>query len=95
MPIASSRIRRGLCKGVRDKGMPVRMALLKERVFLHFQKTALVTERANEGERKYRRKVIKVGIDPHFSYANMLCDVAYSRAHGTATFILPDAAYLP
>jgi hypothetical protein len=79
-----------LVQEVRDKGVKRLMALLKERVFLHFQRTALVTERANEGERKYRRKVVKVGIDPHFSYANMLCDVAFSRAHGTATFLIPE-----
>jgi hypothetical protein len=80
----------GLVQEVQDKGTRRRMALLKERVFLHFQKTALVTERVDEAVRKMRRKVVKVGIDPHFSYANMLCDVAYSRAHGTATFILPE-----
>lgn len=81
----------GLTQEVREKSARINMALLKDRVFVHFQKTALVTERLREGERKYRRKVVKVGIDPHFSYANMLCDVAYSRAHGTATFILPEA----
>ena len=80
----------GLVQEVRDKGVRLQMALLKERVFVHFQRTALVTERANAGERKYRRKVVKVGIDPHFSYANMLCDVAFSRAHGTATFLIPE-----
>jgi hypothetical protein len=80
----------GLTQEVIDKGLRRRMAILKDRVFVHFQKTALVTERINEGERKFRRKVVKVGIDPHFSYANMLCDIAWSRAHGTATFILPE-----
>jgi hypothetical protein len=78
-----------LVQEVREKEARMRMALLKDRVFVHFQKTALVTERMREGERKYRRKVVKVGIDPHFSYANMLCDVAWARAFGTATFILP------
>lgn len=68
------------------------VSVLQDRVFLHFQKIALVTERINEGERKLRRKVEKVGIDPHYSYANMLCDVAWSRAHQTTTFILPDQA---
>jgi hypothetical protein len=79
-----------LVQEVRDKGVRRQMALLKERVFLHFQRTALVTERLHDGERKYRRKVVKVGIDPHFSYANMLCDIAFSRAHGTATFLIPE-----
>lgn len=60
----------------------------------HFTKTALVNEIDAEDEKKgikrYKRRVKKIGIDPHFSYANMLCDVAWSRAHGTATFILPE-----
>jgi hypothetical protein len=80
----------GLVQEVRDKGTRRMMALLKERVFVHFQRTALVTERINEGERKFRRKVVKVALDPHFSYANMLCDVAFARAHGTATFFIPE-----
>lgn len=56
----------------------------------HFTKTALVVEKDDDGTNKVKRYVQKIGIDPHFSYANMLCDVAWSRAHGTATFILPD-----
>jgi hypothetical protein len=74
------------------KGSRELKPILKDVVFTHFQRTALVTERINEGERKLRRRVVKVGTDPHFSYANMLCDVAYARAHGTATFILADGA---
>jgi len=34
---------------------------------------------------------MKVGIDPHFAYANMLCDVAWARSYGNTTFILPGA----
>jgi hypothetical protein len=37
-----------------------------------------------------RSKVLKVGLDPHFSFANMLCDVAWSRSHGTGIMILPN-----
>jgi len=60
----------------------------------HFTKTALVVE-LSEGDKKhgvkhYKRSVRKIGIDPHFSYANMLCDVAWARAHGTNLFIMPD-----
>lgn len=40
---------------------------------------------------KFKRVVRKIKIDPHFSYANQLCDVAWARAHGTATFIFPEA----
>lgn len=69
-------------------------ALVAPRAFQHFTKTALVMERDEETNR-YRRTVKKVGIDPHFSYANLLCDVALARAHGTATFILPTARGAP
>jgi hypothetical protein len=79
----------GLVQEVREKEARQTVALLKDVVFLHFQKTALVTERINEGERKLRRRVVKVGIDPHFSFANMLCDVAWARAHGTSGFMIP------
>lgn len=80
-------------------------AQILPRMWHHFTKTALVAELVDEkgksgegdtgqkqksGTNKYRRRVKKVGIDPHFSYANMLCDVAWARAHGTSTFILPD-----
>lgn len=78
-------------------------AQILPRMWHHFTKTALVAELVDEkstgsenntgqksGTNKYRRRVKKIGIDPHFSYANMLCDVAWARAHGTSTFILPD-----
>lgn len=77
----------GLTQEVIEKGVKQVVAVLP-RAFHHFTKTALVAEK-DEETNKYRRSVKKIGIDPHFSYANMLCDVAYSRAHGTATFILP------
>jgi hypothetical protein len=64
------------------------MAVLP-RAFHHFTKTALVAEK-DEETNQFRRRVVKVGIDPHFSYANMLCDVAWARSHGTATFIIPE-----
>lgn len=78
-----------LVQEVVDRGLKVKMPLLRDRVFLHFQKTALVTERPDEDVKKYRRKVVKVGIDPHFSYANMLCDIAWARNHGTGMMMLP------
>ncbi|MFM0165743.1 phage terminase large subunit family protein [Paraburkholderia sediminicola] len=61
-----------------------------ERVFKHFTRTALIVEQ-DEEEKKFRRKVVKVGIDPHFSYAFMLLNVAWARAHGTTGFLFPDA----
>jgi hypothetical protein len=79
-----------LVQEVVDKGMR-QMAAIAPRAFHHFTKTALVAEKDDETN-KYKRVVKKVGIDPHFSYANMLCDVAWSRAHGTSTFLFQDAA---
>lgn len=43
----------------------------------------------DEMTRKSRSKVLKVGLDPHFSFANMLCDVAWARNHGNTMIILP------
>ena len=78
-----------LVQEVIDKGVR-QPAPVAPRAFLHFTKTALRAER-DEETNGYKRKVVKVGIDPHFSYANQLCDVAWARAYGTASFILPDA----
>lgn len=81
--------RQGLVQEVFEKGIAVTEAVLP-RAFFHFTKTALVAEKDDETN-QFKRSVKKVdGADPHFSYANMLCDVAWARAHGTATFILPD-----
>lgn len=65
------------------------VTVCKDVAFLHFTRTALIAEK-DEEEKKYTRRVVKVGIDPHTSYANMLCDVAWSRAFGTSTIILQD-----
>ena len=79
----------GLVQEIVEKGERKMVAVCKELAFFHFTRTALIAEK-DEDEKKYRRRVVKVGIDPHTSYANMLCDVAWARAHGTSTFILPD-----
>lgn len=78
----------GLVQEVTEKGKTQTMAVLP-RAFHHFTKTALVAEK-DEETNQFKRSVKKVGIDPHFSYANMLCDVAWSRSHGTATFLIPE-----
>lgn len=61
--------------------------------WLHLQRVALVTElgegKKRQAERKLRRAVRKVGIDPHFAYSWMLSDVAWAREYGT-TFFLTD-----
>lgn len=78
----------GLSQDVIIKGKTQLLPVLP-RAFHHFTKTALVAEK-DEETNKYRRVVKKVGIDPHFSYANMLCDVAWARSHGTTTFMIPE-----
>ena len=78
----------GLVQEVIEKGQKQVLPVLP-RAFFHFTKTALVAEKDDETN-QYKRSVKKVGIDPHFSYANMLCDVAWSRSHGTASFLIPE-----
>ncbi len=80
-----------LVQEVRDKGQRRNSAVCREYFFLHLKRVALVTI-ADEKTHKSRARVEKVGIDPHFAFANMLCDVAFARAHGTAGFILPPTA---
>lgn len=79
----------GLVQEVLEKGLKQMQPVLP-RMFTHLTKTALVAEKDDETN-AFKRSVKKIGIDPHFSYANMLCDVAWSRAYGTSTFIMPDA----
>lgn len=74
-----------------DKGERKRINLVRDWVFGHFCKTALVVEQ-DEETRKPKAKVVKMGIDPHFSFANMLCDTAWSRIHGASSFIMPQGA---
>jgi hypothetical protein len=71
-----------------ENGVRRRMPILRDWVFHHFTKTALVVEQ-DEKTRKPVAKVMKVGIDPHFAFANMLCDVAWARNYGSSTMILP------
>lgn len=97
MQTALFRIRDGAClfpdpnaleQDVLEGGIAKRIPILRDWVWYHFTKTALVVE-LKDDERKARAKVLKVGIDPHYSFANMLCDVAWARAYGTSTMILP------
>ncbi len=64
--------------------------ILKDRVFLHLTRVALVSG-LDEEERKFKRRVVKIGIDPHFAYAFMLLNVAWARSHGTTMFLNPEA----
>lgn len=83
----------GLEQEVIEKGERKRIVLVRDWVFLHFTKTALVVEgiEPKDPERKPRPKVVKLGLDPHFSFANMLCDVAWARVHGANMIMMPDA----
>jgi hypothetical protein len=71
-----------------ERGERKRINLVRDWVFGHFCKTALVVEQ-DEETRKPKPKVVKLGIDPHFSFANMLCDTAWARIHGASSFIMP------
>ena len=82
----------GLTQEIRannGKGVGQLMPILQAVVFEHFTKTALIAER-DEEQNKYRRRVVKIGIDPHFSYAWMLLNVAFSRAHGASMFLFAE-----
>jgi hypothetical protein len=77
-----------LVQEVIEKGVK-QLAAVTLRAFHHFTKTALRSEKDDETN-KYVRKVVKVGIDPHMSYANQLCDVAWARSYGTGLIYIPD-----
>jgi hypothetical protein len=62
--------------------------ILRDWVFDHFSKTGLVVEQ-DEKTRKPRAFVQKLGLDPHFSFANMLCDAAWAREQGSGTIFIP------
>lgn len=72
-----------------DQGAMRRSAICRDMVFEHLTRVALVTER-NPDNARWSAKVQKVGIDPHFAYANMLCDVAWSRAFGSSLMVFAD-----
>ena len=100
MQAALYRIRDRMClfpdpaaleQDVMDDGEPKRVHLLQDWVFMHFTKTALVVE-VDDETRKLKPKVKKVGLDPHFSYANMLCDVAWARTNGMSSMMIPTEA---
>jgi hypothetical protein len=104
MQVAFARIQNRVCVFADPKGLVQEISddgdngirgekqlrpILEDRVFFHFTRTALIAER-DEEQNKYRRRVVKVGIDPHFSYAFMLLNVAWARAHGTTSFLFAD-----
>src|SRR5690606_18238371 len=74
---------------VLDNGNRKRIPILRDWVFVHFTKTALLVEQ-DEEQRKARAKVFESRIDPDFSCPNMLGDIACARSHGNSFMILPD-----
>lgn len=78
----------GLEAMIPDGGVDEKRLIVRDSVWLHFTKTALVVDHDPE-TRKPRPKVKKLDLDPHFSFANMLCDIAWSRDAGGTTFIPP------
>lgn len=81
---------RTLIRPVRTRRGVENVMLCRDVLWLHLQRVALVTEPSREDERKLRRTVKKLGIDPHFAFANMLSDVGWVRAHGTARILFVD-----
>ena len=79
-----------LIQEVRDDGVGRPAPVLSEMFWLHYTKCGLVLEE-DEELRKTRRKVIKLGLDPHAAYSLMAVCLAWFRAHGTSHFILPEA----
>lgn len=79
-----------LVQDVIEDGITKRIPILRDWVWFHLTKTALVVDDDPE-TRKPVGRVQKVGIDPHYAFANMLCDVAWARQHGTASIFLPTA----
>ena len=70
-------------------GAERRVCLLRDVVFEHLTKVALISERDPETGR-WRSFVKKVGIDPHYAYAWMLLDVALARNSGGGQIMLGD-----
>lgn len=103
MQTALFRLRDGQClwpdpdaitQMVQDDNGERLLPICRDWVWDHFTKTALVVEQ-DEETRKTRTKVRKVGLDPHFSFATMLCDVAWARDGGSTSFLLPDGRSAP
>jgi len=56
-----------------------REAHTSEELWLHLQRIAIIAEEVNEVERRWARRVEKVGLDPHGAFAWMLMAAAHYR----------------
>ena len=79
-----------LCQEVRKDGISQSAPVLSEMFWLHYTKCGLVLEE-DEEQRKTRRRVVKLGLDPHAAFSLMAVCLAWFRAYGTSYFLLPDA----
>jgi hypothetical protein len=80
----------GLVQEVREGGVGRPAPILTEVVWRHYTRTGLVLEE-DEARRRVKRKVVKLGLDPHFSFSLLALCAGWFRAHGTGAIILPDA----
>lgn len=80
-----------LTQEIVSKGIKRTVCLLKDVLWDHFTKTALVTEKDPE-KHIMRRSVKKIGLDPHFSFSLMMACAAWCRSYGTGSFIMPETA---
>ena len=78
-----------LIQEVRDGGVGKPAPVLSEMFWLHYTKCGLVLE-DDEEQRKTKRRVIKLGLDPHAAFSLMALCLAWFRSFGTSHFILPE-----
>ena len=59
--------------------------------WLHYTKTGLVLRADEEAAevKAAKREVLKLGLDPHASFSLLCLCLAWFRAYGTASFLLP------
>jgi hypothetical protein len=83
---------RGLTQLLRTDRGEMSVMVCRDVFWVHLQRVALITEpvEGHEDEHRFRSVVKKLGIDPHFAFANMLCDVAWIRRFGTDQMLLTD-----
>lgn len=74
-----------------DRGVQKRGPVLKDVFWHHYTKTGLVlkNDEAAAEVKTAKREIIKLGIDPHASFSLLCLCVAWFRAFGTSSFILP------
>jgi hypothetical protein len=83
-----------------DKGAKKRGPILSDMFWDHYTRTGLVLSskedaaKGGKGETGHqvstaKREVLKLGLDPHASFSLLCVCLAWFRAHGTTSFVLP------